>query len=366
MEEILGEALANPLNSCISFKGTREGLHISLGEGAWQDLLKELAVQLDRPGVQSFFRGARVLLETGNRAIGVSELEELIGMLAERQMTLSTVLDDPEAQNALAKMQASAEGQAVPSAAPQAAASEAPPAAAASEASPPAATEGPAAAPSEGAPAAASEGAAVDSTASATKSSAESGSAAGVEHTPGSSPPAEPTPAADPSAAAGATPEDQVPGPGADKETKTTALPPPPEYLPMEHPRNVTPPVSFDDSESKNDSSPALIFRRSVRSGQTLKHKGTIVILGDVHPGAVVIAEGDVFVWGRLRGLVHAGAAGNNSATVSALTLAPTQLRIGTHIARAPDQRTQHTSPAEIARVRGNQIVLEPWNGGRI
>jgi septum site-determining protein MinC len=99
-----------------------------------------------------------------------------------------------------------------------------------------------------------------------------------------------------------------------------------------------------------------------VRSGQTFNYAGTIVIIGDVNPGAEVIAEGDVIVWGKLRGVVHAGAAGNEDAVVGALILAPTQLRIGKQIARAPDDRRARHFP-EVARVRDGHIVVEPWIG---
>jgi septum site-determining protein MinC len=227
-------------SASISFKGTREGLHISLGEGTWHDLLNELALQLDRPGAQSFFQGARVLLETGERALGVVELEELIALLAQYGMTLSSVLGEAQAQAAFDQLRASMS----------------------------------------------------------------------------------------------AAPESLAPGNG-----NTPA---------GDHP---TP-----------DESTALLIRRTVRSGQRVHYAGTVVIFGDVNPGAEVIAEGDVIVWGKLRGVVHAGASGDESAMVGALILAPTQLRIGGQIARAPDERHSRNSPAEIARVRGGQIVVEPWS----
>ena len=94
-----------------------------------------------------------------------------------------------------------------------------------------------------------------------------------------------------------------------------------------------------------------------------VRHPGTILVLGDVNPGAQVIAEGDVIVWGKLRGVVHAGASGDENAMVGALILTPTQLRIGGQIARAPDGKRPRNAPAEIARVRGGQIVVEPWSG---
>jgi septum site-determining protein MinC len=104
-----------------------------------------------------------------------------------------------------------------------------------------------------------------------------------------------------------------------------------------------------------------LLVRRTLRSGQAIQHPGHVVVIGDVNPGAEVVAAGDVVVWGRLRGLVHAGAMGDDEALVCALRLTPTQLRIGNHIARPPDQERQDDRPPEMARVQGNRIVVEPW-----
>lgn len=103
-----------------------------------------------------------------------------------------------------------------------------------------------------------------------------------------------------------------------------------------------------------------LVVRRTLRSGQALRHPGSIVVVGDVNPGAEIVAGGDILVWGKLRGTVHAGALGNEEAIVCALDLAPTQLRIGSRIARSPDDRRRKPRP-EVARIRGGQIIAEPW-----
>lgn len=106
----------------------------------------------------------------------------------------------------------------------------------------------------------------------------------------------------------------------------------------------------------------AALCPRTLRGGQTIRYAGHVVVMGDVNPGAQIVAAGDVMVWGRLRGVVHAGASGNDGATVCALSLSPTQLRIGKHIARSPDESERTTRGAEIARVREGRIVIEGWN----
>lgn len=110
---------------------------------------------------------------------------------------------------------------------------------------------------------------------------------------------------------------------------------------------------------------PALLVRRTVRSGQVVRFAQHIVVYGDVNPGGEVIAGGDIIVWGKLRGAVHAGAFGDEQAVVGALYLAPTRLRIGNLIARAPDEKKKRTPSAEIARIRNERIVVESWTGGK-
>jgi septum site-determining protein MinC len=104
----------------------------------------------------------------------------------------------------------------------------------------------------------------------------------------------------------------------------------------------------------------AILVRRTLRSGQSIHHAGHVVVIGDVNPGAEIIAGGDVLVWGRLRGTVHAGARGDDSAVVCALVLAPTQLRISRHIARSPAGQPGTLVP-ETASVQDDQIVVELW-----
>ncbi len=124
--------------------------------------------------------------------------------------------------------------------------------------------------------------------------------------------------------------------------------------------------VTYSESSFRNDNehelwTEAAMVRRTIRSGQRIRYPGHVVVYGDVNPGGEIIAAGDVIVWGKLHGLVHAGATGDDRAIVGALQLAAMQLRIGNHIARAPDQRTQKAQAVEIARVRNGRIVIETW-----
>ena len=108
------------------------------------------------------------------------------------------------------------------------------------------------------------------------------------------------------------------------------------------------------------DGEEAVLVKRTLRSGYSLQHPGHVVVVGDVNPGAEIAAGGDVLVWGRLRGVVHAGAEGDENAVVCALDLSPTQLRIAGQIALTPQRRGK--PQPEIARLRNGQVVAEAWN----
>lgn len=102
-----------------------------------------------------------------------------------------------------------------------------------------------------------------------------------------------------------------------------------------------------------------LVRRGPLRSGQVIRYRGNVVILGDVNPGAQVVATGDVIVLGALRGVAHAGADGHRGAVVAALRLCPTQLRIADLVRRAPEGEGQQGGRAELARVLDSEIVVE-------
>ena len=112
----------------------------------------------------------------------------------------------------------------------------------------------------------------------------------------------------------------------------------------------------------QSDADTGQLVQRTFRSGQVLRHHGHLTIIGDVNPGAEIVASGSIIVWGRLRGTAHAGALGDNTAVVCALELAPTLLRIADALARPPESRP---AGPEMARVTAKGIEVEPWESGK-
>ncbi|NJN43959.1 MAG: septum site-determining protein MinC [Anaerolineae bacterium] len=90
--------------------------------------------------------------------------------------------------------------------------------------------------------------------------------------------------------------------------------------------------VARSHDTNVREGEPGILVNRTLRSGYKVEYPGHITVVGDVNPGAEVVAAGSIIVWGRLRGVAHAGAEGDEEAFVCALTLSPTQLRIAGQI----------------------------------
>ena len=98
-----------------------------------------------------------------------------------------------------------------------------------------------------------------------------------------------------------------------------------------------------------------------IRSGQILQVPGDLLLIGDVNPGGTVIAGGNVFIMGVLKGIAHAGCLGNKEAIVAASVMKPSQIRIGEYINRAPDHHVDDDNhEMECAYIdENNQIIID-------
>lgn len=104
-------------------------------------------------------------------------------------------------------------------------------------------------------------------------------------------------------------------------------------------------------------------YKGTVRSGQRIEATKNLVVIGDANPGSELVAGGNVIVVGSLKGMVHAGALGDEEAFVIALSLLPTQLRIANFITRAPDDMSENVRIIpEIAKIREGSIIIEQFS----
>lgn len=102
-----------------------------------------------------------------------------------------------------------------------------------------------------------------------------------------------------------------------------------------------------------------LVINRTVRGGQEIITPGSILICGNVNPGAQIIAGGSIDIRGVCRGMIHAGAYGDTSAVIIADRLMPTQIRIADRIARSPDGEMEKPKVAEKAFIKQDKIIIE-------
>ncbi|WP_366924087.1 septum site-determining protein MinC [Metallumcola ferriviriculae] len=124
-----------------------------------------------------------------------------------------------------------------------------------------------------------------------------------------------------------------------------------------------------NEEQNKNahpltEETPTILIQKTLRSGQSIRYPGNVVVMGDVNPGAEITAGGNVVVMGSLRGVVHAGATGSIDALVTAFRLQPTQLRIADQITRAPDGGAQLPDQPEIAKIKNGRVVIERYLPG--
>lgn len=103
-------------------------------------------------------------------------------------------------------------------------------------------------------------------------------------------------------------------------------------------------------------------YRGTLHKREVLESDSSIVILGDVEPGAKVVAKGNIVIVGSLYGSVHAGASGNRASFVVACSMQAKQLRIGDIEAKrqAICQESLGIRGPKIAVVDGNRIYVDP------
>lgn len=107
----------------------------------------------------------------------------------------------------------------------------------------------------------------------------------------------------------------------------------------------------------------ALFYPATLRSGQELERPGHIVVMGDVNPGARVVAGGDIIVAGTVRGEVFAGCGGNQQGRVVAFSLRPTALVIAGIQATLPLPEAGYEEPV-VAFIAAGGIMVAPLGEG--
>jgi septum site-determining protein MinC len=107
---------------------------------------------------------------------------------------------------------------------------------------------------------------------------------------------------------------------------------------------------------------PTLVLDRPLRSGQRVYARGgDLIVLGVVNHGAEVIADGNIHVYGPLRGRAIAGASGDTQARIFAAAMEPELISIAGSYRTADKPLAADVlgKPAQ-ARMDGDRMLIEP------
>lgn len=100
-------------------------------------------------------------------------------------------------------------------------------------------------------------------------------------------------------------------------------------------------------------------YKGHLRSGQVLEFEHSVIVIGDVNPGASIISKGNIIVLGSLRGTAYAGASGKKNCFIVSMDMQPIQLRIADVFARSSDNGKVVSEP-RIAFIESENIYIEP------
>ena len=104
----------------------------------------------------------------------------------------------------------------------------------------------------------------------------------------------------------------------------------------------------------------ARIVDQPVRSGQQLYARGTdLIIRAAVSPGAEVLADGSIHVYGALRGRALAGCRGEESARIFCQSLEAELVAIAGNYLVAEDMASEHRKQPSMVRLSDEKLTIE-------
>ena len=105
-------------------------------------------------------------------------------------------------------------------------------------------------------------------------------------------------------------------------------------------------------------------YKGTLKDGQMLETENSIIVLGDVYPGACVISSKDIVILGGLYGQAYAGGNGEDGHFVVALEMSPEKLKIGDFKYKTSEKQSKWPIKPKvqpkIAYVEDGRVKLEP------
>lgn len=125
---------------------------------------------------------------------------------------------------------------------------------------------------------------------------------------------------------------------------------------------------AFEDGRQQQEDSglDGQFYRGTLKKGQSLETEHSVIILGDVNPGARIFSRKDVIVLGALLGEVHAGVASEDEGEhfVCALEFSPEKLKIGEHKYRKKPGKhfwpDSYKKLPKMATLQEGEIIVKP------
>lgn len=131
------------------------------------------------------------------------------------------------------------------------------------------------------------------------------------------------------------------------------------EYSMMELPKKEKLKTNIDYKTTIKYDETKYIYK-TIRSGQQIKHKGNVIVIGDVNPGGIVEATGNIIIFGSLKGVAKAG---SKESIIAAIKFEASQVKIADLMSRRPDEEFEKVDYPEVAKVKNGSIVIESYNG---
>ena len=105
-------------------------------------------------------------------------------------------------------------------------------------------------------------------------------------------------------------------------------------------------------------------YKGTLKDGQVLETENSVIVLGDVYPGASIISNKDIIILGGLYGQAYAGGSGDEGHFVVALEMSPEKLKIGDFKYKTSEKQSKWSIKPKIqpkiAFVRDQRVVTEP------
>lgn len=105
-------------------------------------------------------------------------------------------------------------------------------------------------------------------------------------------------------------------------------------------------------------------YKGTLKDGQVLETENSLIVLGDVYPGASIISNKDIVVLGGLYGQAYAGGNGEEGHFVVALEMSPEKLKIGDFKYKTSEKQSKWSIKPKvqpkIAYVEDARVIIEP------